>query len=143
PDYRQIMASFLQSLQQETLETQDFVMQTSPPTLKATLQELLQEEVAMVQNKAPRLAGEFEQIWEDYNRFSRRLVDPLAELTAQALQLRQSRIERELRELRWLLQDTSQSEQAGEITDIHEHIAALARAKHLIDTAITQHRNII
>ncbi len=143
PDYRQIMARFLQSLQQETLETQDFIVQAINPMLEPTFQELLQEEAVMVQNKAPRLAGEFEQIWGDFNRFSRRLVDPLAELTAQALQLRQSRIERELKELRWLLQDGNQTKQTGARHDIHEHIATLVRAKHLIDAAIAQHRNMI
>ncbi len=132
-DYQIIFGYIEQSLYQDEQEPLDFLHHTLPYELAETLEELKVQPLESFTRTSPRdWSTELRSIQQELQRGSMSEETATAIFVQHALELRLSRLERELRELYFLQQDA----QAANDQDAEEHythiISAYVRARQLI-----------
>ena len=109
-EYRAILDTLQDALAQDDADPLDYLRQQLDDTLADELDDLLRDEADDVHQLVKHsLKGEFEEIWSHYNRRVKPGVNVERELVTRALYVRRQRLERESREIRFLMEDARRS----------------------------------
>jgi hypothetical protein len=109
-EYRAILDTLRDALAQDEVDPMEYLRQHLDEALSREIDELLLDEAEEIHRHVKnKLKGEFEDIWKRYNRQIRPGLNPEHELVTRALYVRRQRLERENRELRFLLEDARRS----------------------------------
>ena len=89
------------------------------------------------------LKGEFEDIWNHYNRRIKPGVNVEQELVTRALYVRRQRLEREGREIRFLLEDARRSNNPEAEQKYFERTVPIMQALSIIQRELQQAINLL
>jgi DNA primase len=138
-DYRALLDALQKALQQDEAEPLDYLQEQLDEVLLQELKALLLEESDEVHRQlARRLEGEFQDVWEKFNRSVRPSINTQNDVLRRALKVRHQRLEREQQEIRFLLEDAQQQKDKDSLETYYAQTVPNLRALRLIQAELQQ-----
>jgi hypothetical protein len=138
-DYRALLDALQKALQQDEAEPLDYLQEQLDEALLQELKALLLEESDEVHRQlARRLEGEFQDVWEKFNRSVRPSINTQNDVLRRALKVRHQRLEREQQEIRFLLEDAQQQKDKDSLETYYAQTVPNLRALRLIQAELQQ-----
>lgn len=135
-DYRRLMDTFIEAVNQSEMGVYDFLSENLDPILQRELAALLLEEGKVVHGRlGHRLTGDLATEWKNYEQRVQPGVNPNNEALQKALRLRLERLKQELDEYSFLLMEVQQQDD-GAALDIVSSVLLSQRAIHRLDVEV-------
>ncbi|MDX1994257.1 MAG: DNA primase [bacterium] len=144
-NFRVLMQTFLEALQQHDLEILDYVREYVHPSLLVEIDLLLEDESRMVHEAVgERFWGDFiHDLWQDYKKYTFPRVKPNLEIIEKSLRLRLMRLKREINEYNFMQQDAQETNQWTFAVELGIQIAYAHQARLLLDAELDRQINPI
>jgi DNA primase len=142
-DYRALMSLFKAGLEQDEMEPMDYLRAQLDETLRALVNEILIEPLAIVGNHVRgALKSDLMMVWKQVAK-DIESVDPVVELCEKVLHIRINRLQREREEICFLQVDaqTSGDNEAAALFEQHIHLSM--KAKLLIEVELHNQSNLL
>jgi hypothetical protein len=134
-----LLDALQKALQQDESEPLDYLQERLDEALLQELKALLLEESDEVHRQlARRLEGEFQDVWEKFNRSVRPSINTQNDVLRRALKVRHQRLEREQQEIRFLLEDAQQQKDKDSLETYYAQTVPNLRALRLILAELQQ-----
>jgi len=137
-DYRILMATLEQALDQIDLSPLDFLRQNTDSELSAEVDDLLIEEDAWLARPIKGLSSDQMAIYKALAMRARPQRSQHNDALRRALEVRRARLRREQQELMFLIREANLSGDGHTLTRLSEQVAPMLRALHKLDEAIAR-----
>ena len=137
-DYRALMATLEQALDQIDLSPLDFLRQNSDAALNAEVDDLLMEEDAWLARPIKGLSSDQMAIYKALAMRARPPRSRHKDALRRALEVRRARLRREQQELMFLIREANLSGDAHTLSHLSDQVAPVLRALHKLDDAIAR-----